>query len=161
MSRWKNSQFQKVCLAPDGLFWHQINSRYNIFNTSKYMKRLMQFVRRWRKKKNINTHIQYGTTYNNWAVKIRPLACLSKAHLTVKQLSSRGFPGGSVVKNVLANAGNMGSIPGSGRSPGEGNGNPPQYSRLENPMDRGAWPAIVHGVTKELDATYLLNNNSW
>ena len=59
-----------------------------------------------------------------------------------------GFPGGSVVKNLPANTGDMGSTPGSGRSPGEGNGNPLQYSGLENSMDRGAWWAIVHGVTK-------------
>ena len=49
------------------------------------------------------------------------------------------FPGGSVVKNLPADAGDVGSILGSGRSPGEGNGNPPQYSCLQNPMDRGAW----------------------
>ena len=59
-----------------------------------------------------------------------------------------GFPGGSVVKNLPANTGDMGSTPGSGRSLGEGNGNPLQYSGLENSMDRGAWWAIVHGVTK-------------
>ena len=53
-----------------------------------------------------------------------------------------------MVKNPPANAGNMCSIPGSGRSPGEGNGNPLQYSCLGNPMDRGAWQATVHGVTK-------------
>ena len=52
-----------------------------------------------------------------------------------------GFPGGSVVKNLPANAGDAGSIPGSGRSPGEGNGNPLQSSYLENSMDRGAWQA--------------------
>ena len=50
-----------------------------------------------------------------------------------------GVPGGSVVKNPPANAGDMGLIPGSGRSPGGENGNPLQYSYLENPMDRGAW----------------------
>ena len=61
--------------------------------------------------------------------------------------------GGSVVKNLPVNAGNAGSIPGLGRSPGERNGNPLQYSHLENPMDRGAWQATVHGVTKELDMT--------
>ena len=61
------------------------------------------------------------------------------------QMSS---PGGSVVKNLPANAGDLGSIPGWGRSPGEGNGNPLQYSCLENPMDRGALQAIVHGVAK-------------
>ena len=63
-----------------------------------------------------------------------------------------GFPGGSV-KNPPANAGDVGSIPGAGRSPGEGNVNPLQYSCLENPMDRGAWQAIVHGVTQESDRT--------
>ena len=53
-----------------------------------------------------------------------------------------------VAKNPPANAGDVGLIPGSGRSPGEGNGNSLQYSSLENPMDRGAWRAIVHGVAK-------------
>ena len=65
--------------------------------------------------------------------------------------SYMGFPGGLVVKNLPANAGDMGSIPGSGRSPGEGNGNPLPYSCLENPMDRGAWRVTAHGVTKESD----------
>ena len=55
-----------------------------------------------------------------------------------------------MVKNLPAYAGDLGSIPGSGRSPREGNGNPLQYSCLENPMDRGAWWATVHGVA-ELD----------
>ena len=59
-----------------------------------------------------------------------------------------GFPGGSEVKASSCNAGELGSIPGSGRSPGEGNGNPFQYSCLENPMDGGAWWATVHGVAK-------------
>ena len=60
----------------------------------------------------------------------------------------QGFPGNSVVKNPPASAGNLGSIPGSGRSPGERSGYPLQYSCLGNPMDRGAWWAIVHGVRK-------------
>ena len=60
----------------------------------------------------------------------------------------RGFPGGSVVKNLPANAGDVGLIPGSERSPGEGNDNPLQYSSLENPMDRGVWQATVLGVAK-------------
>ena len=59
-----------------------------------------------------------------------------------------GFPGGSEGKASACNAGDPGSIPGWGRSPGEGNGNPLQYSCLENPMDGGAWWATVHGVTK-------------
>ena len=61
---------------------------------------------------------------------------------------SWGFPGGSVVKNLTANAGDMGSIPGSGRSPGEGNGNPLQFSCLGNPMDIAAWQATVREVAK-------------
>ena len=56
-----------------------------------------------------------------------------------------------MVKNPPANAGDMGSIPGLGRSPGTGNGNPLQYSCLENSMDRGPWWTTVHGVTKESD----------
>ena len=68
------------------------------------------------------------------------------AHL-VKEKGSV-FPGGSVGKESAFNAGDPGSIPGSGRSPGEGNGNQLQYSCLENSMDRGAWWATVHGVTK-------------
>ena len=59
-----------------------------------------------------------------------------------------GFPGGSEVKASASDAGDLGLIPGSGRSPGEGNGNPLQYSCLENPMDRGPWWATVHGVAK-------------
>ena len=59
-----------------------------------------------------------------------------------------GFPGSSVVKNLPANAGDVGLICGSGRSPGEGNGNPLQYSFLGNPMDRGAWWVTVCGVSK-------------
>ena len=59
-----------------------------------------------------------------------------------------GFPGGSHSKESACNAGDLGSIPGSERPPGEGNGNPLQYSCLKNPMDRGAWWATVHGVAK-------------
>ena len=63
------------------------------------------------------------------------------------------FPGGSVVKNLSANAGDTGSIPGLGRSPGEGNGNSFQYSCLGNPVDRRSWWATIHGDTKESDMT--------
>ena len=66
-------------------------------------------------------------------------------------LSLLDFPGGSVVRNLPANEGDLrvgGSIPGSGRSPGEGNGNPLQYSCLENPVDGGARKATVHEVAK-------------
>ena len=60
----------------------------------------------------------------------------------------KGFPGGSDDKESACNAGDLGLIPGSGRSPGGGNGNSLQYSCLKNPMDRGAWRAIVYGVEK-------------
>ena len=59
------------------------------------------------------------------------------------------FPGASMVRNLPANAGDTSSIPGLGRSPGGRNGNPFQYSCLENSMDRGTWQSIVHGVTKD------------
>ena len=62
----------------------------------------------------------------------------------------QGFPGGSDGKESACNARDLGLIPGSGRSPGEGNGYPLQYSCLGNPMDKGAWQATVHGVAKSL-----------
>ena len=76
-------------------------------------------------------------------------------HLAIFKINTNnyvnGFPGGSVVKNLPANAGDtrdVGSIPGSGRSPGVGNGNLLQYSCLENPMDRGVQRVTVHGVVQ-------------
>ena len=66
---------------------------------------------------------------------------------------SPGVAGGSVVKNLLATAGDVGLIPESERSPGEGNGNSLQYSCPGNPMGRGAWWTTVHRVTKESDMT--------
>ena len=65
----------------------------------------------------------------------------------------RSFSGGSMLKNLSVNAGDVGLISGSGRSPGEGNGNPLLYSCLGNPMDKGARWTIVHEVLKELDTT--------
>ena len=74
---------------------------------------------------------------------------------------SQDFPGGSDGKASVYNAGDRGSIPGKGRFPGEGNGNPLQYYCLENPMDRGAWQATVHGVAKSwtrlTDFTFFLS----
>ena len=75
-----------------------------------------------------------------------------------KYSKTQGFPGDSVSKESTCNAGDCNArdsslIPGSGRSPGEGNGNPLQYSCLGNPMDRGGWQATLHGVTKDLDMT--------
>ena len=69
-----------------------------------------------------------------------------------------GFPSGSDDKESACNAGDPGWIPRSGRSPGEGNGNPLQYCGLENPMDRGAWWATVRGVAK--NRTQLSNTRN-
>ena len=78
-------------------------------------------------------HLSYNNIYTN---RVR------------KSLWSGGFPGGSDDKESAHNAGDLASIPGSGRSPGEGNGNPLHYSCLENPMDRGVCQATAHGVAK-------------
>ena len=97
----------------------------------------------WRTSKDLldstGTSAQYSVmTYLAKESEIGPCICM-------------GFPGGSVVKNLPANAGDIkdsGFIPGSGRSRGGRHGSPLQYSCLENPMDRGAWWAAVHGVAK-------------
>ena len=84
-------------------------------------------------------------------------------HDLVTKSQPQGFPGGTVIKNPPANAwdtGDPSSILGSGRSPGEGNANPFQYSCLGNPMDKGSWWTTVHGVAKESDTTYRLNSNN-
>ena len=71
-----------------------------------------------------------------------------KIFFCIALLCILGFPGGSEVKASACNMGDLGLIPGSGRSPGDGNGNPRQDSCLENPMDGRAWWATVHGVAK-------------
>ena len=75
-------------------------------------------------------------------------------------INIRGPPWWLSGKESTCNTGDTSSIPGWGRSPRERNGNPLQYSCLGNPMDRGAWQAIVHGITKESDTTWQLNNNN-
>ena len=78
---------------------------------------------------------------------------MNNAHDYSQYVIGVGSPGALVLKNLPANAGDikrsLGLIPGSARSPGEGNGNPLQYSCLENPMGRGSWWAAVHGVAKD------------
>ena len=73
----------------------------------------------------------------------------------------RGFPAGSDSKESACNAGDLGLIPGLGRSPGGGHGNPRQYYCLENPMDRGAWRATVHGVAKSWTQLSDFHVNIW
>ena len=78
---------------------------------------------------------------------------------------SAAFSFGSEVKAYACNVGDLGSIPGSGRSPGEGSGTPLQYSCLENPMEGGAWGATVHGVAKSrtrlCNFTFTLALSKW
>ena len=87
--------------------------------------------------------------YRLWPARLLcPSLCLSRSHPNYYRTvwSSGDLPGGSAVKNPPA--GDMGWIPGWGRSPGGGHDNPLHYSCLENPMDRGAWRVTVHGVAK-------------
>ena len=86
------------------------------------------------------------TRFDSWSRKIH----WRRDRLTIPVFL--GFPCGSAGKESTCNTGDLGSIPGLGKSPGEGDGNPFQYSCLENPTDRGAWWAAVHGVT-ESDTT--------
>ena len=86
--------------------------------------------------------------FNHWTTRKSPQIIIEHLLHSSHCSGFKGFPGGSAVKNPPADTGNMDLIPGSGRSTGTGNGNPPQYSCLENPMDRGAWRATVHGVAK-------------
>ena len=77
----------------------------------------------------------------------------------IYSISYWGFPGNSVSKESACRAGDLGSIPGSGRSPGEGNGNPLQYSCLENPVDREAWWVLQSTGSQESDPTEQLNHH--
>ena len=86
-----------------------------------------------------------GGPGTNWEIEIDVYTLLCIKYKTNEELS---FPGGSEGKASASTAGDLGLVPGSGRSPGEGNGNPLQHSCLENPTDGGDWWAIVHGVAK-------------
>ena len=98
--------------------------------------------------------VLFTPSSNAWSTCLFPSSPIEQRIKFAHHYSSiKDFPGSSVVKNPPANTRNSNSIPGLGRSPGEGRGNPPQQSCLENPMDREAWWATVHGVTKELDTT--------
>ena len=98
---------------------------------------------------------------------VQVLSCLAKevkttwtGNLKEPMLQIKGFPGSSDSKESACSAGNPDLIPGSGRCPGEGNGNPLQYSCLENPMDRGAWRATVLAVAKSWTQHYAADHTS-
>ena len=99
-----------------------------------------------------------GHAHSQQAVPPTTVCSQTELALDTEPHSSTGFPVASVVKNPPANAGDVGLIPGLGRSPGERNGNLLQYSCLGNPMNRENWWVIVHGVAKESDTTEQLNN---
>ena len=88
---------------------------------------------------------QYSYSHTPWLGLLRPVEI---QFLTPRGIQFWGFPCGSAGKESFCNVGDLGSIPGLGRFPGEGKGYPLQYSGLENPMDIGAWQATVLGVTK-------------
>jgi len=100
-----------------------------------------------------DSHLEQGSTtmlmqqLRLWS-SLWELFSIPTQHSKAKVNSIQGFPSGSMVKNLPANSGDAGWIPGSGRSPGGGNGNPLQYSCLKTSTDRGAWWAIVHAVAK-------------
>ena len=91
---------------------------------------------------------QAGLTVRGRRQGFQPLGNLSALVIRLRVSQGRGFPGDSDGKESACNAEDLGSVSGSGRSPGERNGYPLQYSCLENSMDRGTWGAIVHGVAK-------------
>ena len=95
-------------------------------------------------RKIVPTHLQCSPAAQNPFILLVHSADLYWA----SHILCTGFPGGSYGKESACNARDPGSIPGSGRSPGEGNGNPLQYSCLENPMDGGFWGATIHWVAK-------------
>ena len=95
--------------------------------------------------------------YSPWGLKEPDITEGLRLSLSITRF--HGFPWWLSGKDSTSQAGGTGSIPRLGRSPAEGNGDPLQYSCLGNPMDRGAWWPTVHGVGKELDRTWRLNNN--
>ena len=108
---------------------------------------------------NLKQVLERTLHHHKFSLVVFGFVCVFKSSVVIKQdgfkkqghlVITMGFLGGSVVKNLPANAEDTGSIPMSGRSPGEENGNPLHYSCLGNPVDRGAWGPTVHGVTKEL-----------
>ena len=112
------------------------------------------------RQKHLKTRIGLFSSLEYISYRAAVILCYLQSLISLPLATTGGFPGGTVVKNLPANAGDADLIPVLGRSPGEGNGNLLQYSCLVNPMNRGAWQATVHGVSKELDPARQLNDNN-
>ena len=106
---------------------------------------LQPSLSRWLIEQTEDLQVFYYSKYKDFAIKLQKLSISSFTNIL---FCVSVFPWWLSGKESFCNAGDSGLIPGTGRSPGEGNGNPLQYSCLENPMDRGAWWATVHGVAK-------------
>ena len=96
----------------------------------------------------VNCYITFLANVFSFKLEYSGVHALIFVHIFQSLLQGRGFPGGSDGKESACSAGDLGSIPGLGTSPGKRNGCPLQYSGLENSVDRGAWQATVHGVAK-------------
>ena len=154
------SVFQRPFLAPGSMVWHgflwlvhhcQLALRRGgtlVLTCSLYLIGIPQIS------EHDSSKCPYG--YNIHA----QTSCFQGRKIKTLVRNKEGFPGGSVVKNLPANAGDVGSILGLGRSPGKGNDSPLHYYCLGNPMDRGTCQATVHGVAKESDMTEWLNNRN-
>ena len=133
------------------LMHHDWNSGPSNSHTRNFLVICKAYLWVWGRENIYLTHFNKSKANCSLAWRSCPTVMLSQNQLSLSCYSeplSLGFPGGSEVKASARNAGDLGSIPGSERSPGEGSGNPLQYSCLENPMDGGAWWATVHGVAK-------------
>ena len=104
------------------------------------------------------TQLSLGFQPNTAFGQLKDMAFLQDCFARGFNQLGKGFPGGSLIKNLPANAGDAGSIPGSGRFPREENGKPLQYSCIGNSMIRGAWRAAVHGVAKSILSLFFLIN---
>ena len=136
----------KVFASQPLLPWYQqLRSRDHLF-------KLLVQIENWNDARTLYSHSEHieipEKSNNNMIKEIKVGTSLVIQWLRFHTPKALGFPGGSDGKASACNAGDRGLIPGSGRSPGEGNVNPLQYSCLENSMDRGAWWATVHGVAK-------------
>ena len=131
----------RISTSISSVFIHRSDAKYKASAATKYIKFTFQTLLAC----GVNTYL---VLFKYPGFSYHPFKFTTLLH--TPQTRTVIFPHSSVGKETAWKAGDPGWIPGLGRSPAEGNGNPFRYSRLENPMDRGAWQARVHGVTKSL-----------